>query len=124
MDSSKPSLARKATDFSTNFDQKISSQKPIKDPRIDGINQAAGVQIAFDDTSKALNLILIYRPPRRPFSDADEDNTAKICSLINNLQGENIIVGDLNFAGIDWEALYSAIPGERTFLDTLNDKFM
>ena len=66
----------------------------------------------------------MYRPPRDPFSEADGDNTARICHMLRSLQGKSIIIGDFNFPGIDWDLLYTDNPGEKVFLQVLQDKFL
>ena len=43
--------------------------------------------------------------------------------MINSLQGRSLIIGDFNLPGIDWDLLHKDSPGERVFLDTIQDKF-
>ena len=70
-----------------------------------------------------LKLVLVYRPPREPFSTSDSNYTAKLCHMVKSLQGKSLIVGDFNFPGIDWESMHSDSPGERVFLNVIQDKF-
>ena len=49
-----------------------------------------------------MKIVLIYRPPRSPFSENDDNNTAKLCSALNALTGRVLVFGDFNLPGIDW----------------------
>ena len=70
-----------------------------------------------------LKCVLVYRPPREPFSMADMNNTASLCAMLENLSGEVVVVGDFNLPGIDWEGLYSESAGERVVLEAIQAKF-
>ena len=66
---------------------------------------------------------MVYRLPRLPFSKADTENTAKLCHLLENLQGNVLTVGDFNSLGIDWVRNFSNSVGEKVFIDVLSRKF-
>jgi hypothetical protein len=48
-------------------------------------------------TTKPLNIILLYRPPNSGIDNIDE-----LCKLINNMDGDSVIIGDFNFPENDW----------------------
>ena len=62
----------------------------------------------------------IYRPPRAPFSEKDENNTAKLCSALSKLSGKVLVLGDFNLPDIDWERWYSANAGDKVVLDLIH----
>lgn len=84
--------------------------------------ECAGIELPWGQNEN-LKIVLVYRPPRPPFSEADRDNTAKLCNVMENLQGNVITVGDFNFPSIDWSRNYSSNLGEQAFLDVLAKKF-
>ena len=43
-----------------------------------------------------LNMVMVYRPPRDPGSDADAGN------YLSRVEGNVVIFGDFNMPGIDW----------------------
>ena len=51
--------------------------------------------------------MLVYRPPRKPFSTDDGNNTASLCAMLESLPEQVVVMGDFNLPGIDWERLYS-----------------
>ena len=51
------------------------------------------------------------------------ENTAKLCHLLENLQGNVLTVGDFNSLGIDWVRTFSNSVGEKVFIDVLSRKF-
>ena len=83
----------------------------------DMFNECAGVSLPWGGGE--LKCVLVYRPPRLPFSKDDKDNTASLCAMLENLPGEVLVVGDFNLPGIDWESLYSDSPGERVVLEVI-----
>ena len=70
-----------------------------------------------------LNMVMVYRPPRDPGSEADAGNTASLLQSLNSLEGNVVIFGDFNMPGIDWERAWSSSAGETMLLDMLGDKF-
>ena len=58
-----------------------------------------------------------------PFSESYGDNTAKLCNLIDKLDGNVVTVGDFNLPGIDWARNFSNSAGEKLFLEVLTKKF-
>ena len=90
-----------------------------------GVNQIGGIQFC-SDTKLKINttLVLVYRPPRSPFSVEDGNNTAKLCSAIASLPKNVLILGDFNFPTITWDRLYSPNAGEKVFIDLVKDKFL
>ena len=72
-----------------------------------------------------MSVILAYRPPRYPGpgSEADNGYTDKLCDLLGSLRSPAIILGDLNYPGIDWERLYTESTGERKVVNTVQDFF-
>ena len=88
---------------------------------MDAFNQCCGVRIPWSNAKGELSLVLAYRPPRSPGEDAG--NTSKLCNVIKSLEGESLVIGDINLPGISWDVLHSDAAG-REFLDTVQDKFM
>ena len=72
---------------------------------------------------ETLKLVMVYRPPRVPGSDADDGNTARLCQSLSSLEGKVMIFGDFNMPSIDWERSWSDCAGETLLLDLLGDKF-
>ena len=50
--------------------------------------ECAGIELPWGQNDN-LKIVLVYRPPRPPFSEADGDNTAKLCHLMENLNGNS-----------------------------------
>ena len=72
---------------------------------------------------KKLTLVLVYRPPRDPGSQADHGNTERLRELLKGLEGTVVTVGDYNLPGVDWDRSWSDSEGERLVVDTFSDKF-
>ena len=83
--------------------------------------ECAGISLPWG--KKMLKCVVIYRPPRLPFSAEDGNNTASLCALLENLSGEVVVVGDFNLPGIEWERLHSDSPGERVVLEVIQGLF-
>ena len=54
--------------------------------------ECAGIQIPWGSgkvsrSQDSLKVVVVYRPPRAPFSEQDGGNTAKLCSMLRSLQG-------------------------------------
>ena len=77
--------------------------------------ECAGIELPWGQNN-SLKIVLIYRPPRMSFSEANSNNTAKLCHLIENLKGHVVTVGDFNLPGIDCKRNYSNSAGERVFM--------
>ena len=50
-----------------------------------------------------LQVVLVYRPPRTPGSEADGGNTDQLYKILDSLQGNVVVVGDFNLPSINWE---------------------
>ena len=74
-------------------------------------------------TKEWLNMVMVYRPPRVPGSEADEGNTSRLIQSLGTLEGKNVIFGDFNMPDIDWERNWSSRAGDSMLLDLLGDKF-
>ena len=83
----------------------------LEDPCMNNFIECAGIQLPLGDQKTGgksvdiLNLILVYRPPRQPFSVSDSGNTEKLCFMLKSLKGKDLVVGDFNLPGIDWHML-------------------
>jgi hypothetical protein len=64
-------------------------------------------------TTKPLNIILLYRPPNSGYENTDE-----LCSLIDRLEGDTIMIGDFNFPEIDWRNNVTTMRSQ-SFLDVI-----
>ena len=80
---------------------------------IDSMIECDGVTIPWGNKGEVLKVILAYRPPRPPGSDADNGYCDKFCDLMASLRSPAVIVGDLNFPGIDWNHLYASSAAEK-----------
>ena len=87
----------------------------------EAVLECAGIQLPWG--AENLKIVLIYRPSRSPFSENDDNNTAKLCLALNALSGRVLVFGDFNLPGIDWERLYSSNAGEKVVLDLFQNKF-
>ena len=72
---------------------------------------------------EVVKLILVYRPPVTPGSQADGGNTERLCKLLRKQQGKVVICGDFNLPKVDWDRGWSSCAGERMVVDTLHDMF-
>ena len=73
--------------------------------------------------TEVVKLILVYRPPETPGSQADKGNTERLCRLLRKQQGKVVICGDFNLPKVDWDRGWSNCAGERMVVDTLHDMF-
>ena len=71
---------------------------------------------------ESLSLILVYRPPEVPGTEADSGNTDRLCQVMRSIKGPQVWVGDFNLH-IDWERNYSPISAEDLVLQTVQDLF-
>ena len=92
------------------------------DPVMDNFTECAGIQIPVRN-QESIKIILVYRPPRNPFSESDSNNTAKLCHILKSVKGPALFLGDFNFPGIDWDLMHSDNEGERHFINILQDQF-
>ena len=93
----------------------------FKSQEFDVFTESGGVILIWG--GEELKCVLVYRPPREPFSRDDMNNTARLCAMLENLSGEVVVVGDFNMPGIDWQGLYSDKPGDRVVLEVIQGKF-
>ena len=92
---------------------------------IDGSNsftECVGISIPWGK-GEVPKLVLVYRPPTTPGSEADNGNTLRMCEVLGKLEGNVLTVGDFNMRGIDWDIGWSASAGENMLLDLIGDKF-
>ena len=66
-------------------------------------------------SSVMLTVILAYRPPT-----SNIDNLVQLCSLVQNMKENTILIGDLNLPSIDWQLGTSDTKGRR-LLDVVED---
>ena len=85
--------------------------------------ECEGVTVPWGKGGGVLSVILAYRPPRYPGSEADNGYTDKLCELLSNLKSPAILLGDLNYPGIDWERFYGESSAEKKVIDTVQDFF-
>ena len=72
---------------------------------LDGMVECEGVTIPWGTNGGVLTLALAYRPPRAPGSEADNGFSDKLCELLAGVRSPAVVLGDLNYSGIDWERL-------------------
>ena len=100
---------------------------PAAELQLDGgdtVTECCGISIQWGrGRGESIKLVLVYRPPEAPGSQADGGNTARLCNLLRGLAGRVVVLGDFNLPGIDWDSWWSASAGERAVLDTFGDKF-
>ena len=90
---------------------------------VDSMVECDGVTIPWGNKGEFLSIILAYRPPRPPGSEADNGYCDKFCDLVTNLKSPAVIVGDLNWPGIDWTHLHASSSAEKNVLETLQNCF-
>ena len=76
-----------------------------------------GVTIRVKCRCEDLNIHVIYRSP-----NSKKENAEALIRWINNMNGINIIIGDLNFPDIEWETGTSGSRG-RGFYEATSDRF-
>ena len=54
---------------------------------------------------------------------ADNGFSDRFCDLLAGIKGQELLCGDLNYSGIDWDRLHATSPAERKVLDTVQDHF-
>ena len=81
-----------------------------------GFNQCATVKVK--RRGNDLGLSIVYRSP-----NSDFENDAKLCQWIQNMRGENVIIGDFNFPGVKWDSGWCDSRG-RPFYDACSDVFL
>ena len=57
---------------------------------------------------ESLSIVLVYRPPVVPGTEADQGNTERLCRVMREMWGPQVWVGDFNLH-IDWERAYSPV---------------
>ena len=67
--------------------------------------------------SEQLTVTLLYRPP-----SAGSDSIGGICELIETSSGKNVIIGDFNLPGIDWDTL-QATGRAADLMEKCGEKF-
>ena len=65
----------------------------------ENMNECEGVTLPYGN--KTLTVVLAYRPPRPPGSDADNGFSDKLCDLLTSITAPAVLVGDMNYPGID-----------------------
>jgi hypothetical protein len=70
-----------------------------------------------------LQIVLVYRPPRDPFSERDANNTTKLCASLSKLSALVLVLGDFNLPAIDWERVCSANAWDKVVLDLFQSMF-
>jgi len=90
---------------------------------------ASDVESSFDQFCQArliqinchhmkLNVVNVYRPP-----STTQENTAKLCNALREINGPSIIVGDFNFPEINWNTLTTTNARSQDFLDATQEMF-
>ena len=85
--------------------------------------ECEGVKIPWGNKGDMLSLLLVYRPPRPPGSEADNGYCDMFCDLLASLKSPACIIGDLNFSGIDWDHLSASSGAEKRVLDAVQNHF-
>ena len=68
--------------------------------------------------NKEINVHAIYRSP-----NSKKENDDELCKWVENMNGTNIIIGDLNYPDIDWENGTSGSRG-RNFFEATAGRYM
>ena len=95
----------------------------IESELIDNLVECEGVKIPWGINGEMLSLLLVYRPPRPPGSEADRGYSDKFCNLLGSLTSPACILGDLNFAGIDWDHSFASSTAEKRVLESVQNHF-
>ena len=98
-----------------------------KSAELDEYVQASAVKIRNNDSE--LTLVLIYRPhhiytEKVAQPDLTLLNNEKLNQLLHHLPKPYVIVGDLNYSGVDWETMSTSDSGCKTFLKIVQDNFV
>ena len=62
------------------------------------------------------HVILVYRPP-----NSSSTNTDKLCDIVKNAPKNSLIIGDINFPGIDWNNLICDNSNGKNFMNACID---
>ena len=68
--------------------------------------------------NEELSVYVVYRSP-----NSTRENDEMLCSMMNSLRGQFVVVGDFNFPGIRWE-MGGSDARSRAFYDTVEDNYM
>ena len=93
----------------------------IVNKQFDGVTEMAGISIPWEK-GESLSLVLVYRPPEVPGSEADQGNTDRLCKVMRELRVPQVCVGDFNLH-VDWERGYCPVKGEEMVLEIVQDLF-
>ena len=85
--------------------------------------ECEGVTVPWGSNGGVLTLVLAYRPPRAPGSEADNGFSSRFCDLLAGLRSPAVVLGDLNFSGIDWDRLHASTGAEKNVLETIQNYF-
>ena len=88
------------------------------DQTMNNFNQYCKFQILSNNSSKNLNVYLVYRSP-----NSTAENTRLLCEMIESVDKNCLIIGDFNFPNIDWENNISDNKSSQ-FLNTVDNKFL
>ena len=93
----------------------------IENEEFERVTEMAGITVP-GSSGESISLVLVYRPPATPGSEADLGNTERLCKVMRDMRGPQVWVGDFNLH-IDWERGYSPIEGEEFVLQTVQNLF-
>ena len=79
-------------------------------------NQCALLKVKM--RGRDLGLRIVYRSP-----NSTRDNDADLCQWIREVKGDDLVVGDFNFPGIDWDSGCADSRG-RPFYEACSDAFL
>ena len=80
------------------------------------MSECEGITLLYG-IGRSLKVILAYRPPRPPGSDADFEFSDKLCTSLSNITAPAVILGDLHFAGA------SNSEAEKRVLEAVQNHF-
>ena len=83
--------------------------------------ECEGVTVPWGSNGGVLTLVLAYSPPRAPGSEADNGFSSRFCDLLAGLGSPAVVLGDLNFSGIDWDRLHASTGAEKNVLETIEN---
>ena len=95
----------------------------IESSLISSMVECEGVTVPWGKGGGLLSVVLAYRPPRYPGSEADNGYTDKLCELLGSLRSPALVIGDLNYPGIDWDRLHAESTAEKKVVNTVQDFF-
>lgn len=87
---------------------------------IDEMVECEGVTIPWGKGRDVLTVVLAYRAPG---SVADNSYTDRFCELLGSLKSPAVIVGDLNYPGLDWERMYADSTSEGKVMESVQNHF-